>query len=115
MDDEGSPSQAKEAYALLGPAARANLQERASRASLAQGRRVEPWEMLAQGRFGLKFRPKAMRATVTGDTASVEIEGDDPTVDHATVRCAREGAVWRVEPDLPPLPALQRRPGTEDQ
>ncbi len=113
MDVQSSdPKQAREAYDLLGPDARANLEERAARASRAQGRHVEPFEMLAQGRFGLKFRPSAMHAQIQGNGAMVDVTGDDPTVDRATVRCTREGAVWKVEPDLAPLPAIQRRPGT---
>ena len=54
------PRAMREAYQLLGPHARANLKERADRASKGQGRRYEPFEMLAEGRFGLKFRPKTM-------------------------------------------------------
>ena len=105
-DDE--PQAIHEAYALLGPDARANLEERAARASRLEGHHVEPWEMLAEGRFGLKFRPKAMVAKVTGDTAVVEVTGDEPNSERALVRCARVGG-WRVEPDLPPPPALAKR------
>lgn len=114
MDAQSSdPKQAREAYALLGPETRANLEERAARASRAQGRHLEPFEMLAQGRFGLKFRPAAMHARIDGDTAQVDVTGDDPAVDHAVVRTAREGGSWRVELDLTPLPPIQRRPGTD--
>jgi hypothetical protein len=109
----GSARPSKDAFALLGPQARASLTERAERASRAQGRRVEAWEMLAQARFGLKFRPATLRATVSGDSAVVDVTGDDPSVDHATVRCARESGVWKVEPELAALPAAQRRPGSE--
>jgi hypothetical protein len=100
---------AKEAYALLGPKARKNLEERATRASRVQGRQVEPYEMLAEGRFGLRFRPKSMTATVTGEDAVVEVRGQSPDVEVATVRCRLEGGVWRVEPGLPDVPQLQRR------
>ncbi len=110
-DDD--PRAIRDAYALLGPAARANLEERAERASRLEGHRVEPWEMLAQGRFGLKFRPKAMVARAAGDEAHVEVTGDEPLSEHAVVKCARETvgarAAWRVEPDLPPVPPLPRR------
>jgi hypothetical protein len=97
------PRAAREAYALLGPATRANLEERGARASRVQGRRVEAYEMLAEGRFGLKFRPKSMSANVSGETATVEVLGAEPTTDHATVHCAREHGAWRIEPDLPEL------------
>ncbi len=101
----------KEAYALLGPRARANLKGRAERASRGQGRRHEPWEMLAEGRFGLKFRPKAMTARLAGDEAWVDVVGDSAD-ERATVHCAREGVAWRIEPELPdPAPPTKRGDG----
>lgn len=102
----------REAYALLGPTARTNLEQRAERASRVQGRRVEPFEILAEGRFGLKFRPKTMTTKVTDDLATVEVLGGDPTLEHATVHCARDPrdpTAWRVEPELPEVHALPRR------
>jgi hypothetical protein len=99
----------REAYALLGPTARANLVERAERASRLEGHRVEPWDMLAEGRFGLKFRPKAMVSKIDGELATVAVTGDEPRTEHALVHCARVAAAWRVEPELPPVPALPRR------
>jgi hypothetical protein len=107
LDDlEGAsedPALMRQAYGLLGPAARANLEERARRTSRLQGRQVQPWEMLAAGRFGLTFRPnpKTMRKTVVGDRASVEVFGADPQNEHASVTCVHEPAGWRVEPGLP--------------
>ena len=100
---------AREAYALLGPRARANLEERAARASRVHGRQVEPHEMLAEGRFGLRFRPKSMSATVQGQDAVVEVRGSSPESEHASVRCHFESTGWRVEPDLPELSPLVRR------
>jgi len=107
LDDlEGAsedPRLMRQAYDLLGPAARANLEGRARRTSQLQGRQVQPWEMLAAGRFGLSFRPdpKTMRKTVVGDRASVEVFGADPQNEHASVACVREAGGWRVEPGLP--------------
>jgi hypothetical protein len=98
----------KEAYNLLGPRARANLKERADRASRGQGRRYEPHEMLAEGRFGLRFRPKTMTSRIEGDSAWVEIKGDGPD-EHATIKCSKENNTWRVEPDLPEATAPARR------
>jgi hypothetical protein len=95
------PKAMRAAYDLLGPEARANLQERARRTSQLLGRQAPAWEMLAAGRFGLAFRPKAMRATVVGDRATVEVVGADPQNEHATVVCTRESGGWRVEPCLP--------------
>ena len=99
----------KEAYALLGPRARANLKERADRASRGQGRRYEPYEMLAEGRFGLRFRPKAMSSKIDGDDAWVEVKGDGAD-ERASVKCTREGNAWRIEPDLPDVLAPAKRP-----
>ena len=88
--------------------------------------------MLAEGRFGLKFRPKAMVSHIEGDRATVEVTGDDPVRERARVLCAREprgqepvdnagererdrapspvrGGAWRVEPELPDVMALPRR------
>lgn len=97
-------------YTLLGPDARGNLAERAARTGRAQGRRVEPHEVLAEGRFALRFRPKRMTARATGPaSAMVDVEGSDPA-DRAEVRCVKEGALWRVEPELPEPPPVVRRP-----
>lgn len=110
MESAADDSRAmKEAYALLGPRARANLKERADRASRGQGRRYEPHEMLAEGRFGLRFRPKTMTARTEGDEAWVEVKGDGPE-EHATVKCVREAALWRIEPDLPDVLTPAHRP-----
>jgi hypothetical protein len=110
MESAGDDGRAmKEAYELLGPRARANLKERADRASRGQGRRYEPHEMLAEGRFGLRFRPKTMTSRIDGDDALVEVKGDGPE-QRATVKCTREGAVWRIEPDLPEVVTPTRRP-----
>lgn len=94
------PRVMKRAYELLGPAARANLEERAHHASQLQGRQVAPWEMLAAGRFGLAFRPKTMRYTIVGDRATVEVVGAEAN-QHASVVCVHEAGGWRIEPGLP--------------
>lgn len=100
---QDDPRVMRRAYDRLGPTARANLETRARRTSELQGRHVEPWEMLAAGRFGLSFRPKTMRAMMlsTGDRATVEVLGAEPQSEHASVACVREAAGWRVEPGLP--------------
>jgi hypothetical protein len=102
------PRAMREAYQLLGPHARSNLKERAERASKGQGRRYEPFEMLAEGRFGLKFRPKTMTAKIEGEDAFVSVKGDGPE-ERATVHCMHETGGWRVEPELPDVQAPQRR------
>jgi hypothetical protein len=102
MENAGDdPRLMRGVYDLLGPATRANLQERARRTSQLQGRQVAAWEMLAAGRFGLAFRPKSMRATVVGDRATVEVLGADPATERSSVVCIHESAGWRIEPGLP--------------
>lgn len=107
-DSQDDPKEAREAFRLLGPAARANLAERAARASQTMGRRTEPFELVAAGFFGLKFRPQSTKATVLGDHATVEVIGDRGA-ERASVVCVREGSAWRVEPELPALvPSVMR-------
>lgn len=102
MDSAGDDAVGvRRVYQRLGPAARANLIERARRTSELQGRHVEPWDMVAAGLFGVAFRPKAMRSTVMGDRASVDVFGEDPRTEHAIVACVREGQGWRIEPGFP--------------
>jgi hypothetical protein len=98
-EDDGR--EMRRAFDLLGPTARANLEERARRTSRLQGRQVQPWDMLAAGRFGVAFRPKTMRSKVVGDRASVEVMGADLQTQHATIVCVQKGAGWRIEPEFP--------------
>ena len=98
----------REAYGLLGPKARTNLKDRAERASRGQGRRFEPYEMLAEARFGLRFRPKTMTSRIEGEEAFVDVLGNGPD-EKATVHCTRESGAWRVEPDLPDATPPARR------
>jgi len=101
MDSDDDPAATRRAYELLGPVARANLAGRAHRTSRLQGRQVEPWEMIASGLFGLAFRPKVMRSTGVGERATVEVFGEDPQSEHASVACVHVPAGWRIEPGLP--------------
>jgi hypothetical protein len=103
MDLAGDdPKAIRRAYDLLGPGARANLAERARRTSALQGRQVEPWEMLADGLFGMSFRARVMRPNVVGNRATVEVTGEGPQ-EHASVICVREGSAWHVEPGFPEI------------
>lgn len=103
------PRAMTEAYDLLGRTAKKNLEERADRASLVEGKRIAPKDMLATGYFGLRFRPKTMTVHLDGDSATVAVTGSDPQ-EHAEVVCVREGAGWRIEPEMPPLSLQQHRP-----
>jgi hypothetical protein len=94
-----------DAYALLDDAAQHELSARASRTSSLSGRVFAPWEMIAQGRFRLRFAPAEhteMRATVTGDTALVHVKSEDARV-QADVPLVREHGGWRVKLVLPEL------------
>ena len=127
---EDDPAEMRGAYELFGPRAKKNLAERAARAGKAEGRKVEPWEVLAEGRFGLKFRPQRMTVTVdpkSPDEALVAVLGADPNVERALIHCDREPVDpqaprptrkvesfptpggWRVEPDFPPAPRPHER------
>ncbi len=109
MEEATDPHAAHEAFELLGPKARANLQDRADLASKMQGRQESAEDMLAQGRFGLKFRPKSMTSAVQGDDAIVTVVGADTQTEHTTIHCVRENGEWRVEPELPDLAPLHHR------
>jgi hypothetical protein len=109
------PRASHDAYLLLGPRARANLEERADRASKMQGRQATAEQMLAQGRFGLKFRPKSMTSSIHGTDATVDVVGSDAANEHAVVQCDQENGAWKIEPDLPEVAQLHRQnDGTRD-
>jgi hypothetical protein len=64
--------------------------------------------MLAEGHFGLRFRPKGMTSQLHGDRATVEVRGSAAD-ERALIACVKEGAAWRIEPELPPSAALPKR------
>lgn len=96
------------AIELLAADARANLSERAARASAAAGRPVSPGEMLAPSRLSLAFEPVEYRAETRGRWSRVTILGANPAVERAEVQCQREAEGWRVLLELPPLPLIER-------
>ena len=102
------PQEAKAAYALLGPATRKNLERRAERGSQSEGHHIEPYEVLAEGRFALRFRPKHFVTTVAEGQATIEVTGEEPS-DRATMHCVKEGRGWRVELGLPEMAEPTRR------
>ena len=112
LDEMGAqvsdPHETRAAYAMLSKQTHQNLEKRAERASRIEGRRIEAQDMLAQGRFALRFTPKKFVTTTSGDSATVEVTGDEPS-DHATIHCVKEGPVWRVDLALPELVDLPRR------
>ncbi|RLB49320.1 MAG: hypothetical protein DRJ42_21300 [Deltaproteobacteria bacterium] len=94
----------EDAYDLLSPAARGALEERAERANALSRREFAPWEMLAQGRFRLRFRPRPARteSRVEGDDAIVTLLGRREG-ERADVAMVREDGQWRVDLTLPPI------------
>lgn len=104
----GDRALAREAYELLATDAKANLAERARRASAVAGRNVRPEEMLAESRFSLRFDPQRYAAQIDQDYAVVTVTGEAPD-EEAEMECVLESEQWRVRLDLPVLPPIQRR------
>jgi len=94
----------KEAFALLDDAAQKELRARAERASSLASRSFSPWEMIAQGRFRMRFAPldhADLRTTIEGDRATVHVKDEDGRT--AAVPLVREHGHWRVQLALPTL------------
>ena len=95
----------KDAYQLLDAGAQRELKARAQRAGFLTGRKFSPWEMIAQGRFRLRFAPAEradMRTTQSGNHAVVHVKSEDGR-SHADVPLVREPAGWRVQLALPQI------------
>ena len=95
----------EDAYGLLSEEARAGLGQRARMATSLSGRDFEPWQMLPQGRFRLRFSPRrsgGMVEHVDGDTAVVVVTGSR-SGERADVPMVREQGGWRVVIDLAPV------------
>lgn len=107
----GDALKSRAAYELLAAPARANLEERARRASAAVGRNVTPEEMLAPSRFYLTFQPRTWTTERGEDWAVVTAEGESSS-QRKQIRCVREQGRWKVIIDLPELPPLERRDST---
>lgn len=107
---ESNPAEAKVVFELLSSRTRANLTERAHRASTTSGREIPPEQMLAPGRFSLRFEPRQIHTRLLHDRAIVDMIGIDPATDHAEVPCVLEQGRWRVDIPLPPLAPPERRP-----
>lgn len=108
MDRSASDRTAlQDAYELLAEPARSALQERAVKAETLSGRRYEPWDMLVQGRFRLRFAPRrrgGMRASVDGDSAQVTVRGEGDG-DSALIPLVREEGRWRISMQIPAMRA----------
>ncbi|MDD9941908.1 MAG: hypothetical protein OXU20_12760 [Myxococcales bacterium] len=99
--DRGGTGALQEAYGLLERAAQGELRRRARKAETLSGRSYAPWEMLAKGRFRLRFAPEAgaMHVRFQGDQrAFVTVVGDGQRVE---VPLVSQGGRWRVVLALP--------------
>jgi hypothetical protein len=98
----------KDAYAMLDETTQAALAERAKRAALVTGRPFAPWDMLASGRFRMRFAPaehSGMHATVKGEHAVVHVLAEGAK-ERASVPMTRQAGRWRIQlplsrPDKP--------------
>jgi len=99
MDQSASDDRAlRVAYELLASPAQKALEARAARVKSLAGQSLEPWQMLAQGRFRLRFSPasrRGMRESIQGDRATVTVTGTGPD-ERADVPLVRENGQWRV-------------------
>jgi hypothetical protein len=104
---------AARAFSLLGPSARANLEERARRVALLAGRKMDPVRTLAFSQYEPRFRVRRLSVRRAGGDAFVTVVGDEAHGEVTTLRCVRSqgpgGDGWRVEVDLPPLAPLPKR------
>ncbi|MGK3991246.1 hypothetical protein WME99_49815 [Sorangium sp. So ce136] len=108
----GDPADAKAAFELLSRRARDNLASRAQRYSAATGKAIAPEAMITPSRFLLRFEPQRYVAQIAGAHALVDVAGLLPG-DRVQVPCVYEDGGWRVDLALPPLPPVQKRPGSE--
>lgn len=104
----GDPEKSKAAFELLAAEAKANLSERARRASAAVGQVVKPEEMLAPSRFYLSFTPRTWSTQRGPGWAIVTAFGESPK-ERREIRCVLEDDGWKVLLDLPELPPMERR------
>lgn len=92
------------AYELLASEARSRLAQRARIASSLSNRNFEPWEMIADGRYRLRFPPRRTGGFVTrmrdADHAMVLVRGEGEG-ERAEVVLVREHGAWRVALEVP--------------
>lgn len=105
MDQSAADDRAlRTAYELLASPAQQVLEARAARVKSLAGQSLEPWQMLAQGRFRLRFSPasrRGMKETIEGDRATVTVTGTGPG-ERADVPLVREHGQWRLSLELEP-------------
>ena len=93
-----------EAYGLLDQGAQRALAARATRTRALSGQAFEPWQMLAQGRFRLRFAHArgGMKERIDGERAVVVVSGSGAG-QRAEVPLVREQGRWRIQLVLPAM------------
>jgi len=112
---EDDPSARQRAFALLAPESRRKIAERARLASSLSSRRFEPWEMIAEGRYRLRFRPRAaggFTSRSSGNRAIVLVRGEHSS-ERAEVPMVRDGTHWRVFLSIPHGPVARPNARTD--
>jgi predicted small lipoprotein YifL len=104
----GESKDARAVFDLLSRPAQTNLSDRARRASAAAGKRIAPEQMIAPALFYPHFQPQKWATRAQGIRAIVEIQGIDPSSEHASIPCVLEDGHWRVDLVLPHLPPIER-------
>lgn len=100
---EDDPAARARAYALMAGETRRSLASRARLASALSARPFEPWEMIVEGRYRLRFRPREHRGfeeRIAGDRAIVVVRGERRR-ERAEVPMVRENGRWRVYLHVP--------------
>lgn len=95
----------REAYGLLSSDAREALEKRAEMANALSGRDFEAWQMLTQGRFRLRFSPRAeggMVERIDGERGVVIVTGSRDG-ERAEVPMVLEDGAWRVDLHVPEM------------
>jgi hypothetical protein len=109
----GDPKDARAVFDLLSRAAQTSLSDRSRRASAAFGKRLGPEQMIAPSHYFPRFQPRQWTTRLRGRQATVELVGLDAASERAAIPCVNEEGRWRIDLHLPPLPPIERRPGSE--
>jgi len=109
----GDPKDARAVFDLLSRPAQTSLSDRSRRASAAFGKRLGPEQMIAPSHYFPRFQPRQWTTRLRGRQATVELVGLDAASERAAIPCVNEEGRWRIDLHLPPLPPIERRPGSE--
>lgn len=104
-ETQDDPAARARAYALLAPESRSGLSARSRLAAALSNRHFEPPEMLVEGRYRLRFRPResgGFEERIDGDRALVVVLGEGRG-ERAEVPMVRENGHWRVFISVPEL------------